>query len=171
MSKFRKPLLALVLSLCLLSVNSYAQERKNVIKVNPIALALGGFNATYEMVLNSHSSMLFSGSYAFNLLGEDVSVAGLGVGYRYYFTHKKTEIPSGFWLTPQVGFETGSLKDGSNKESVYAFALGAQIGYQWAWKNGFTLDIGIGPSYANMSGAASASGIIPMGTLAVGFAF
>lgn len=171
MNKSTKIILALLVGLFLLPHTGFSQERKSVIKANPIALAFGGFNVTYERVMNTKTSLLFSGSYAFNLLGTEVSAGGLGVGYRYYFTHAKTEIPSGFWVTPQLSFEVGSMEFNGTKESISAFAIGAQIGYQWAWKNGFTLDLGIGPSYAALNSSDALSGIIPTGTIAIGFAF
>lgn len=173
--KVQKTLFALLLCTFLFTMNGYSQERTNVVKANPFALAFGSFNATYEKVLNSKSSVLLSGSYAYKLLGTDVSAGGLGVGYRYYFTHAKKEIPSGFWVTPQASFEAGSLTDNGVKHSITAFAIGAQVGYQWAWSSGFTLDLGIGPNYAVMNSGdyvlETSSGIIPAATLAIGFAF
>lgn len=173
--RVQKTLFAFLLFTFLFSMNSFSQERTNVIKANPFALAFGSFNATYEKVLNSKSSLLFSGSYAYKLLNTDVSAGGLGVGYRYYFTHAKKEVPSGFWVNPQASFEAGSLTDNGTKHSLSAFAIGAQIGYQWAWASGFTLDLGIGPNYVTMNSSdydfETGSGIMPAATLAIGFAF
>lgn len=175
MSKIKKTFFVILVFSFVFSLGSYAQERTNVIKANPIGLAFGNFNVTYEKVLNSKSSVLFKGTYAYNLLGTDVSALGLGAGYRYYFTHTKTEVPSGFWVTPQASFEFGSIKDNGNTHSFTAFAIGAEVGYQWAWKNGFTLDLGIGPNYTIMNASdyelETTSGIVPSLTLAIGYAF
>ena len=176
MKTFNKSLLTLLVCSFLFSVNSFSKERTNVIKANPLGLAFGNFNATYEKVLNSKSSVLFSGNYMFKLLGADVSVGGLGVGYRYYFTHAKTEVPTGFWVMPQARFAFGSLKDKQGvKESITTFSVGAEVGYQWAWSNGFTLDLGIGPNYTMVNGnktnLETTSRILPSLTLAIGYAF
>lgn len=84
-------------------------------------------------------------------------------------------MPSGFWVNPQASFEAGSLTDNGTKHNLSAFAIGAQIGYQWAWASGFTLDLGIGPNYVTMNSSdydfETGSGIMPAATLAIGFAF
>jgi hypothetical protein len=151
-----------------------SQERTKVVKTNPLGLAFGNFNVTYEKVLNSKSSVLFHAQYMFELLGVDVNTGGLGVGYRYYFTHENKEVPSGFYVQPQTSFGFGSVEDDANFTTV---SLGAELGYQWAWPSGFTLDLGIGPNYTVISGDVddvdfdTTSGIIPSATLAIGFAF
>lgn len=171
----KKSLFTILLCILLFSTNGFAQERTNVIKANPFGLALGNFNVTYEKVLNSKSSVIVKGTYAYKLLGTDLTALGLGAGYRYYFTHSKTEVPSGFWVTPQAGFEFGSIKDDGDTYSMTAFSVGAEVGYQWAWRNGFTLDLGIGPNYVFMNTgdyeSGTLSGITPSLTLAIGYAF
>lgn len=148
-----------------------ANAQQNIIKTNPLALAFGDFNVTYEKVLNPSSSLLIQGEYAFQLLGLDVSVGGLGLGYRYYITHTKKEVPRGFYVTPEASFGFGKY----DTNSVTAFGIGAELGYQWIW-SGFTLDLGIGPMYKIVNGISdgssnSTSGIGPAATLAIGYAF
>ncbi len=164
----------LILSLALLGIVFGASAQNNIIKTNPIGLAFGNFNVTYERVLNSSSSFLVKGNYMYKLLGADVSLAGLGLGYRYYITHAKKEIPTGFYVNPQLAFAFGNIKD-SNGTSYSAtnFGIGAELGYQWVWSSGFTLDLGIGPMYNIVSSDSSdtANGIAPAITLAIGYAF
>mgnify|MGYP001222840994 CR=1 FL=1 len=170
MRKINKILLAFTLGLIMFSANSFAQSYNHVIKANPIGLAFGNFNLTYEKVLNHNSSVLFSGSYMYKMFGEDVSAAGLGAGYRWYVTSKKTDVPSGFWITPQAAIGFGK----SDETSITTFSVGAEVGYQWAMKSGFTVDLGIGPSYTVIAGdntLETTSGILPTLTLAIGYAF
>lgn len=172
--------LKIVLIVCsfVISMNSFSQDFTNVIKTSPIGLAFGNFNATYEKVLNTKSSVLFSASYMYKLLGADISAGGVGAGYRYYFTHAKRVVPTGFWVMPEADFAFGSVKDANDKKkSITTFSAGAQIGYQWAWDSGFTLDLGIGPHYTIINGdvdnteISSKNSITPAATLAIGFAF
>ena len=173
----------LFISLALLCTVIGSSAQTNIIKTNPMTFAFGNFNATYEKVLNSSSSLVFKGQYSYNLflmdeiyqlLGiDDVKSGGVGLGYRYYFTHLKKEVPTGFYINPQASFSFGSAKvDNGTKESMSTTALGAEIGYQWVWSSGFTLDLGIGPmqNFVSINGV-SASGLLPSATLSIGYAF
>lgn len=110
----------------------------------------------------------------YKLLGADVSLAGLGLGYRYYITHAKKEVPNGFYVNPQASFAFGSIKDTDGTSySATNFGIGAELGYQWVWSSGFTLDLGIGPMYNFVSSdsGSAANGFAPSMTLAIGYAF
>ena len=173
----------LFISLALLCTVIGSSAQTNIIKTNPITFAFGNFNATYEKVLNSSSSLVFKGQYSYNLflmdeiyqlLGiDDVKSGGVGLGYRYYFTHLKKEVPTGFYINPQASFSFGStLDDYKSRESATSLGLGAEIGYQWVWSSGFTLDLGIGPMYSTISSnGVAASGFVPSATLSIGYAF
>ncbi len=181
----------LLISLVLITAFFYANaQQKHVIKTNPIALAFGSFNATYEKVLDSKSSVLISGNYMFKFFGVDVKAGGVGLGYRYYFTHAKKDVPTGFYVNPETAFSFGSVnvktEDASASASFASLGLGAEIGYQWAWSSGFALDLGIGPMYRFILGNTKAEGengtqesnafgrtggIAPAFTLAIGYAF
>lgn len=164
----------LFLSLAFVALAFGLNAQKNVVKTNPLGLAFGNFNATYERVLGTTSSVLIKGQYMYKLLGVEVNLAGGGLGYRYYFTHAKKPVPSGFNITPQVTFAFGSVtNDADEKISASTIAFGAEIGYQWAWESGFVLDLGIGPMYtmAQGGGDEDLSGIMPSATLAIGYAF
>ena len=163
-----------MIALVLLSFAFGAGAQSNIIKTNPIGLAFGNFNVTYERVLNPSSSFLVKGNYMYKLLGADVSLAGLGLGYRYYITHAKKEVPNGFYVNPQASFAFGSIKDTDGTSySATNFGIGAELGYQWVWSSGFTLDLGIGPMYNFVSSdsGSAANGFAPSMTLAIGYAF
>lgn len=152
-----------------------AQAYDNVIKTSPIGLAFGNFNATFERVISESSSVLISANYFYQFLGVDVNTVGVRGAYRYYFTHKKKDVPTGFYVNPQIGASFGSSDD----VSYGSFSIGAEVGYQWAWDSGFVLDLGIGPNYTNLTGdfneigfdASGGSAILPSITVAIGYAF
>lgn len=164
-----------ILSLVFVAFAFGINAQSNVIKTNPLGLAFGNFNATYERVFGTTSSLLVRGQYMYKLLGADVSLAGAGLGYRYYFTHANKPVPGGFYINPQASFSFGKITDDLDEEySATTMGFGAEIGYQWLWDSGFVLDLGIGPMYTIAKGANSENdlkGIFPSATLAIGFAF
>ncbi|HOC04664.1 MAG TPA: DUF3575 domain-containing protein [Bacteroidales bacterium] len=89
-----------ILSLAFVVLAFGLNAQSNVIKTNPLALAFGDFNATYERVLNNSSSLQISGHYMFKFLSEEVNLGGVGLGYRFYITHAKKPVPAGFHVTP-----------------------------------------------------------------------
>lgn len=167
----------LIISLTLIVFALGLHAQSNVIKTNPLGLAFGNFNVTYERVISSSSSILIRGQYMYKLLGIKVNLGGVGLGYRYYITHVKKPVPSGFYVNPQASFSFGSVADDNDvMVSANAFGIGAELGYQWAWESGFVLDLGIGPMY-NFASASSGNdvgsidGFFPSATLAIGYAF
>lgn len=169
----RKYLFALILGIgFIFSANAQNQ----VVKTNPLGLAFGNLNATYERVLSESSSLNISASYFYGFAGIDVNSIGVGAGWRYFFTHKKKPVPAGFYVQPQVALSFGSVTDDFDDEFNYStFGVGAEIGYQWVWDSGFVLDLGIGPMYTTYTGDGAdefdANGILPSATLAIGYAF
>jgi hypothetical protein len=164
----------LILSLAFVVLAFGLNAQSNVVKTNPLGLAFGNFNATYERVLGSSSSILVKGQYMYKLFGVEVNLAGGGLGYRYYFTHAKKQVPGGFYINPQVTFAFGSVTNDANETySASTVGFGAELGYQWVWESGFVLDLGIGPMYTSAKGEGDddLSGIMPSATLAIGFAF
>jgi hypothetical protein len=167
--KMKKVLFLFAFVVFAISLN--AQD--NVIKANPLGLAFGNFNATYEKVLNDKTSVLVKGNYIYRLFGVDVSSFGLGAAYRFYITNAKKPVPAGFYAQGQANFTFGSV----DEFNYTAIGIGAQIGYQWVWDSGFVLDLGIGPAYTILSGetdsfgSSSGGGILPSATLAIGYAF
>lgn len=148
-------------------------DQRNIIKTNPLTLAFGNLNFTYERVLNNdQSSVLIYANYLYQLFGVDINTGGIGLGYRYYLTHEKKDVPTGLYVNPKVAYSGGNLD-----ESKFSLTtMGAEVGYQWAWDSGVTLDLGVGPSYAILGNKDdidfdNGSGVIPSGTLALGFAF
>jgi hypothetical protein len=150
----------------------------SVIKTNPFGLAFGNFNLAYEKVLGESSSIILKAKYTYRFLGLKVNVAGIGAGYRYYLSHAKKPAPGGFYVNPEVAYNTGSSGD----IKYGTFVLGGEIGYQIGSKKGVVFDIGVGPKYTTFFGSfdqldfngvdnAKASILLPGITVAVGYAF
>jgi hypothetical protein len=166
----------LIISLVFVAFAIGINAQGNVIKTNPLGLAFGNFNATYERVLGTTSSILFRGQYMYRLLGVKVNLGGVGLGYRYYITHAKKPVPGGFYVNPQASFSFGSVYDENDvATSGSTIGVGAELGYQWVWESGFVLDLGIGPMYTFVNSDEADlevdSGFLPSATLAIGYAF
>lgn len=163
----------LIVSLVLLCTITGLSAQSNVIKTNPLGLAFGNFNASFERVISPSSSVLVQGNYWYSVFGSDVSLGGLGAGYRFYITHAKKEVPAGFYVNPLVSYAFGKKKnDNSTSDKASLFSVGAALGYQWVWDSGFVLDLNIGPGYSILTiGDEVTKGISPVASFAIGYAF
>ncbi len=147
-------------------------ELPNVIKLNPIALAFGNFNLSYQRAFSDASAIQIGANYWYKILGVEVSGIGVRAGYQFFVTNKTKAAPDGLYIGPQISFN--NLTDKETKESVNAFGVGALIGYQWLWKSGVTLDLGAGPIYqfaSESSTESDFSGFLPNITIAIGYNF
>lgn len=77
-----------------------------------------------------------------------VNVFGASAGYRYYFKKFRKQVPSGFYLNPELAIDFGSFE----RSNFGNFRAGAESGYQWAIGKSFVLDIGIGSRYSTFLG-------------------
>jgi hypothetical protein len=155
---------------------SYAQDDgenlPNVIKVNPIALAFGNFNMSYQRALGKAHAVQIGANYWYRIFGTDVSGIGVRAGYQFFLTTRTKDAPEGFYIGPQVSFN--SITEKETDTSVTAFGVGAMLGYQWVWKSGLCLDLGAGPIYQFASESettTSYQGFLPNVTIALGFNF
>ncbi len=164
--------LLIVFAVVLFGMSSLkAQEASGIIKVNPIGMVFGVFNATYEKPLNEKSSISLGASF-FNW--SSINVSGLGVSseYRFYFSNN-SEAPHGMFAAPVLEINSMSY-DGYNgeKESLLAFGGGVKAGHQWLWDSGITLDLYFGYGYMSAKFEHyDATGGYPMLGLAIGYAF
>ncbi len=160
----KKILVSLMIVMACFTVNA---QQTQVVKTNPFALAVGNFNVNYEKILNSKASIILSGSYTYELFGEEVNAAGLGFAYRYYITHAKKAVPTGFYVNPEI------ISYFSSEDLL--LGIGAELGYQWAWESGFVLDLGIGPmlrfSAEGVYDFFGENPVTPTATIAIGYAF
>jgi len=156
-----------------LSVTANAQaEFPNVIKLNPISLAFGNFNLSYQRALNDASAIQIGANYWYRILGQEVSGIGARAGYQFFITNRAKPAPEGFYIGPQVSINSLNVKE--TDEDVTAIGIGLMLGYQWIWDSGVSLDLGAGPMYqfANESNSdTSVEGFLPNITIAIGYNF
>ena len=173
--------LLIVLAISLFSFSAVrAQDVSGIIKVNPLGMAFGVFNATYEKPLNEKSSVTVGASY-FNWSALRISGMGGRLGYRFYLGNNTTS-PEGLFVSPVLDLNSYSYsyRDEdpntgewiTRKESVFSVGGGVQGGYQWVWDSGVALDLFFGYGYrAAKFESYDYSGGYPMLGLAVGYAF
>ena len=150
----KKVLLTLI---TIIAVNAAVSAQ--IIKVAPVALAFGVINAGYEMKLGEKSSIYPSASV---YIGSTTNGFGLGLQYRKYLSSSK-DFPAGFFVAPEVQYASAKQKT-LNDLSYSAFAVGAQIGYQWLLGDSFTIEVSGGPAYWSAGGGnntVALSGILP----------
>ncbi len=119
-----------------LALSAYSQN--SAIKANPLGLAVGVLNASYEFGISDSNTISANFSYY------DVSgVSGLGIGgeYRFYFGD---EILKGWHAEPSAN--AFFLKDTLDTKAT-VFSLGATGGYQWVFGSGFLVDVFGGYNY------------------------
>ncbi|NJB70475.1 hypothetical protein GGR42_000937 [Saonia flava] len=164
-------------------LNSYAQE--NVIKINPLGLALGSAELGYERALNEKSALevslaYFSSDATFNS-GEEVKANGFGAEgkYKLYFS-STNNAPRGWYAAPVATYASASADSSSGEDGKFSyFGAGAVAGYQWIFgggNSGFALDLNLGFQYISASTQGSISGvsidgILPRLGLSLGYAW
>jgi len=168
----KKTTLTMVIIL-FISIGAQAQaELPNVFKINPISLAFGNFNLSYQRALSDASAIQIGANYWYKILGEEVSGIGVRGGYQFFLTNRAKPSPEGFYIGPQIAYN--SLTDKNSDEKVTAFGIGLMLGYQWVWDSGVTLDLGAGPMYQfadETSTGTSYEGFLPNITIAIGYNF
>lgn len=158
---------------------SYGQTQ--VLKMNPLGFAFGFFNLRYEKALNTKTSFQVGGNFYSRKFG-DVKTTGFGldVEYRFYITNKKKNVPEGFYIGPNAGFDFNKTEDTDTSDGATfsLFGIGATIGYQWIWDSGFALELGMGPQYSILAGKGDGldetvdyEGFLPRLVFAIGYAF
>jgi hypothetical protein len=137
-------------------------ERRNIIKINPLSIFATNISAFYERGLTHRSSVQVGINYMnANIVKVPISGYGITPEYRYHFRKSETRQPRGFYAAPWVRYEHYSatlaldFKDRSGRDfgavstsfSASQYAFGGLIGYEHISKKGFTFDIVLGPYY------------------------
>jgi hypothetical protein len=165
----KKSILLITLACCLLCLNLHADgdEKKNVIKWNPMEYILPHtITLSYERVLQDNMSLNT------NLSFNSVSVGGAtnGVNASEYYTifgitpelrfYVKHDAPRRFYVGPYLTYKQvnygGDVNDGlGNSGSISGrfniIGGGAMLGYQWLIGGAFALDINTGFGYYHLS--------------------
>jgi len=152
----------LIFSLFIVSIRIYAQdERRNVIKLNPLSLVADNISTFYERGFTPRSSFQIGINYMnAGIVKLPISGYGLTGEYRYHFKKKDVKTPKGFYAGPWVRYQDYSLTlkldiPGPNGQKVPTStsfsagltAFGGLIGYEFIHRKGFTLDLFAGPYY------------------------
>ena len=167
-------LIVLCLSMAF-TFQGFAQDGENypnVIKVNPIGLAFGNINMSYQRALAKSHALQIGANYWYKIFGTTVSGIGVRGGYQFFLTGRTKTAPEGFYIGPQVSYN--SMTEKETDISVSAFGVGAMLGYQWIWNSGLSLDLGIGPIYqfaSDSETSTSYEGFLPNVTIALGYNF
>ncbi len=144
-------------------------ERNNRITFGPLGLLLGVGNLTYERVLTDHFSLETSPAFLYWGFSKDkIYGAGLGLGGSIYFSGTA---PQGARLNVSAMPGFVSAETGSSSDSVFLLAAKATVGYNWVWRNGFTMGVGGGVQYIHLSQDTDTAfnGILPAADFTLGF--
>lgn len=136
----KKILFVLVLSF----VSLMATAQTQTVKLNPLGVVFGLYNASYESALSDKGSYQVGANfYSYKLFEQKTTGFGVEGGYRHYFR----EVLKGPYVFPRVGFAQNSTKVNGESASFSQANIGATIGWQWLFGSGFVFDLGVGYGY------------------------
>ena len=138
----------------------------------PLSLAFGNMNLMYQRGISKSSAIQIGANYWYRFLGVEVSGFGVRGGYQFFVTNKTKYSPEGFYVGPNLSYN--SLTEKSTDSKATTVGVGLLLGYQWIWKSGISLDLGIGPMYvfANEEGTENSfEGFLPNVIIALGYNF
>ncbi len=154
--------------------------QQDVVKVNPLGLVFGSFNAAYEHALSDKSSLEIGANY-FNW--KNLNLAGFGgeVAYHFYFS-KNNDAPEGIYAAPFLSAnglsytytEYTYTNTVVKTDSAFGIGGGVKAGYQWIFDSGLALDLFFGYGYTSLKfkeADYNYSGGLPRLGLSVGYAF
>lgn len=155
-----KKYFTIVTIIALISFNQLNAQEKNI-SVNPVGLAFGLFNVSYEKALTNNQSISISGLY-FNDNTFDITGIGAEAGYNYYFS---SEVIRGF----HIGGNAGALFLSDANSSDTVLTLGANAGYKWVFGEHFSLDLFASGKYFTNSKLNGLDTFLPGVGLSVGY--
>ena len=137
-----------------------ASAQTNVIKINIFSPLVKTGSFFFEHKLNESSSLQLGALFtSYNIGDTDLSGFAITPEYRFYLSEKK-EAMEGFYVAPFLRYQNLTLKatyDAYNsngtttqqteKASLDTFGGGILVGHQWIFKQRFSLDTFLGPSY------------------------
>jgi hypothetical protein len=137
----------------------FAQERKNVVKMNLFSLAAATFNFAYERALNEKTSVQLDVAYT-GVSSGGVKYSGYQIQpeVRFYFSQKGA--PSGFYLAPFARYRSlgvsaqaadvdayGNVTTVTDKMTWNSVGGGLVLGGQWLLGGRVALGVFGGPAY------------------------
>lgn len=170
----------LLITLLCTAFYSQAQDKTGAIKTNPIGLAIGLVNLSYESALSETTSIQGTVAYAsIEILETQLTGFAANVDYRMY----TDQALSGFYYGPLAGYTSFTVEDESNKGTLNAFNIGAKLGWNWLLgaEDNFVIDLGLGGAYSagnvtvdegsNDFDLGGYDGFGPVLTFAIGYAW
>jgi hypothetical protein len=169
--------------IAMLALGFTANAQKNVIKANPLGLAFGVGDFSYERVVSDNQAFEIGLSFASAKVtsgSEVVSSSAIGGEgkYKFYFSSAK-DAPRGWYAAPFVSYAVSSANNSAGTDIGFStFSGGALAGYQWVFgggDSGFALDLNFGAQYMSVSATESTSvniqGFLPRLGLSIGYAW
>ncbi|EMR02049.1 DUF3575 domain-containing protein [Cesiribacter andamanensis] len=140
-----------------MSNQAVAQERMNVVKINPLSLALSTFNVSYERAISDSKALQLGLLYTGVSLG-DTKYAGFGITPELRIYLSQGEALDSWHVSPFVRYQNVTISnetswDGSttsSKATLNSLGIGALVGHQWLLGSSdrISLDVFLGPSYS-----------------------
>jgi hypothetical protein len=138
------------------SFNLLAQGRESLyksdygknIKWNPLSLSVGSLSLQYERFIDTDKSVCTFGYIADFAYGNEIFVAGIGVGYRSYFNDVfvKSFFAEPFIKYQYITIPSGGIAPGSSAD-INTISVGFTGGRKWIFGKHITTEIYLGPSY------------------------
>lgn len=137
-----------------------ASAQDNVIKVNILSPIVKTGSFFFEHKLSESSSFQVGGLFtSWNFDDTDVTGFAITPEYRFYLSNSKQAV-EGFYVGPflryqnlklKTTYETfddnGNFATATDEASLNTFGGGVVVGHQWIFKQRFSLDTFLGPSY------------------------
>ena len=154
----------LFLASLLLTAGTAAKAQDNVVKVNILSPLVKTGSFFFEHKVSENSSLQLGGLFTnWNVGSGDFAtkVTGFAITpeYRFYLSSNKKAL-EGFYVGPFLRYQNLTLKDSysdydvngnpmtsTDEASLNTFGGGILIGHQWIFKQRFSLDTFLGPSY------------------------
>jgi TolB-like protein len=147
--------------------------------INPLAILFGVYGVEFDYSPMQLLSLNVGLSY-YASSADDVSTSAgqLSLGAQFFLTGEHAF--GGFYLYPNLTFASASAEDDITKDTASAalVAVGATVGYQWAWTSGLALRLGLGALYYSVvseDGSSNVtlglSGVLPALDASIGWTF
>lgn len=146
----------LLTATAVLATAASALAQSNVVKVNIFSPLVKTGSFFYEHKLNDNSTLQLGALFtSWKTDGTKVSGFAFTPEYRFYLSEKSTA-PEGFYVGPFLRYQKLKLEDSyssgsgftsTSEASLSTFGGGLLVGRQWIFKERFSLDVFLGPSY------------------------
>lgn len=137
----------------LIPLVSYGQEKEEEtpefkwnVSINPVVLLQGGILGGPDYAITDRITLGGRLGYASQdyLLAEWAAIL-LGVRGNYYLTGRS--LSDSWYVGSALNYQSVAIRALSATASLSAIRFDVLGGYQWVWKKGFNLALGIGPNY------------------------